>query len=800
MSDGAGGGVVERARDAAARGAWEQAFDLLMEADVVGPLAPADLPLLGEVAYAAGHLDVTIEAWERAHAACLEAGDHVAAAGAAVRVAMHVLFDTALMAPVRGWLARAERLLEGRGETPAHAWLAVVRSYERMLTGDTPGARQWARRAIEVGATCDPAACAIGRVAEARLLILDGDVPQGLALLDEAGVATVSGDLDPLSTGVVYCELVCALQGLALYDVAEEWTEAMERWCETNAIGSLHGRCRVHRAEILRLRGSCNEAESQALVACEELRPYLRRELGWPLNELGRIRLHKRDIAGAEEALLGAHRAGWDPQPGLALVRLAQGDVATAAASIRDALERPLRVPSKERPPNTDLQRAPLLEAQVEIEIAAGDIDRARSAADELELVAARFESKALVASATLARGRVRLADGDATGAEQSFSEAVRLWNEVGAPYEAAIARLGLADAHHASGSEQRAVLERHAARTILEEIEAAPTVSPAADVAHHDALDEQPAASVNVFRREGDYWTVIFDGRTVRVRDLKGMHYLARLLADPGREFHVLDLVAAESGSMTDLDRGHAAGLPRSVLGDAGEMLDAASQGRLPAPSRRDRRRHRTGARRRRRRARRTGRHRTRLPGSRTLACRWLERSRSTSRIRVRARPRWCDPRRPPSDHPDRRAPSLARRASQPNHPHRHLLRLHARPSNPRRMEILTSTGDNRARARKTRLSEESKWPARRRLRSRSRTWPPRPGHRRASGGERDLPDLVALDEAHPLVEPSGRAARRDRQAQRRPALCRQTRCRLRDELPVRCRARRTRDRRRRR
>ena len=112
-------------------------------------------------------------------------------------------------------------------------------------------------------------------------------------------------------------------------------------------------------------------------MAVEELRPYLRRELGWPLNELGRIRLNKGDIAGAEEALLAADRAGWDPQPGLALVRLAQGDTAAAAASIRDALERPLRVPSKERPPNTDLQRAPLLEAQVEIEIANGDMERA---------------------------------------------------------------------------------------------------------------------------------------------------------------------------------------------------------------------------------------------------------------------------------------------------------------------------------------------------------------------------------------------------------------------------------------
>ena len=324
-------------------------------------------------------------------------GDQVAAAGAAVRVAMHLLFDTALMAPVRGWLARAERLLEGLGETPAHAWLAVVRAYERMLTGDLAAAlgtgpgvpSRWVRSVTRRRAPSHGSrrhGCSSWTAMSSRVWRCS----------TQAGVATVSGDLDPLSTGIVYCELVCALQGLAQYDVAEEWTEAMERWCETNAIGSLHGRCRVHRAEILRLRGSCNEAEGQALIACEELRPYLRRELGWPLNELGRIRLHKGDITGAEEALLAAHRAGWDPQPALALVRLAQGDVATAAASIRDAVERPLRVPSKERPPNTDLQRAPLLEAQVEIEIAAGDIGRARSAADELELIAARFESKAL--------------------------------------------------------------------------------------------------------------------------------------------------------------------------------------------------------------------------------------------------------------------------------------------------------------------------------------------------------------------------------------------------------------------
>lgn len=405
--------LLERAHGASVKGDWQHAYELLLEADASTPLTGADLPLLAGVAYATGHLDVTIEAWERAHAASVKAGDRVAAAGAAVRVAMHLLFDTALLAPVRGWLTRAERLLDGHAETPVHAWIAAVRSYERLLSGDFDSARQWARRAVDVGTGRDPAAAALGRMAEARSLILQGDVTQGLELLNEAAVATVSGEIDPLSTGVVYCELVCALQALGQYDLAEQWTEAMERWHQGQPVGSLHGRCRVHRAEILRLRGSCAEAEQEALLACEELRPYLRRELGWPLTELGRIRLRMGDIQGAEEAFLAAHRAGWDPQPGLALVHLAHGDVARAAASIRDALDRPAPVPSKEWPPNTKLRRAPLLEAQVEIAIAAGDLECARSAADELGLIAAMFQSSGMAASATLARGHVRLAEGE---------------------------------------------------------------------------------------------------------------------------------------------------------------------------------------------------------------------------------------------------------------------------------------------------------------------------------------------------------------------------------------------------
>ena len=549
--------LVDRAQEAVARGDWQVAVALLVEADAEGHLGPAELAVLGGVAYAAGDLPLTVDAWERAHAACLHAGDDVAAAEAAVRVAMHLLFDTALMAPVRGWLRRAERLLEDHEETSAHAWLAVVRTYERMLSGDLDSARLWVRRAVDAGSEFDPAARTIGQVADARLRILNGDVQQGLALLNEAGVAALAGDLDPLSTGVVYCELVCALQGLAQYDVAEEWTEAMETWCKVAAIGSLHGRCRLHRAEILRLRGSLDHAEKEALAAYEELRPYLRRELGWPLNELGRIRLRRGDIEGAEEAFLAAHRLGWDPEPGLALLHLARGDVAAAVTSIREALERPSRVPSKELPPDTDLQRAPLLEAQVEIEIAAGDLERARDAADEFSLVAHRFQSKALAASAALVQGRVKLAQGDAVDAQRFCSEAARLWTEVGAPFEAARARMCLADALRASGSEQRADLELRAAGAILDEL--------------HDP-HSRPATPV--FRREHDDWLLAFNGHTVRVRHRKGIHYLARLIDNPGRDFHVLDLAAANAHPDTQTQLGHAASLSR-VLGDAGEMLD---------------------------------------------------------------------------------------------------------------------------------------------------------------------------------------------------------------------------------
>jgi len=396
----------------------------------------------------------------------------------------------------------------------------------------------------------------VGTVAEARLRILDGDVVAGLTMLDAAGAAAMSGQLDPLSTGVVYCELVCALQGLAHYDRAEEWTEAMERWSATNAIGSLHGRCRLHRAEILRLRGRCDEAETEALAAIEELRPYLRRELGWPMSELGQIRLHRGDLDGAEEALLAADQMGWQAHPGLALVWRARGDTSTAVTALRSALEARSYVPSKELPPNTELWRAPLLHASVTVEIEAGELERAREAAAELADIADRYGCVAHHANAAMAAGRVHLASGDSGQAEHAFGDAVRRWSDLRAPYETALARLALADVYDVTNRDRLAERERANARAALDELER-PTAS-------HPGPTPGPS-----FRHDGDYWTVEFAGRTAVVKDLRGMHYLARLVAEPGREFHVLDLVPNDDTDVRD------ARVTRFALGDAGPMLD---------------------------------------------------------------------------------------------------------------------------------------------------------------------------------------------------------------------------------
>ena len=388
----------------------------------------------------------------------------------------------------------------------------------------------------------------------------------------------MSGDLDPISTGVVYCEVVCALQGLAQYDLAEEWTEAMDRWRQGQPVGSIHGRCRVHRAEILRSEGACAEAEDEALAACEELRPYLRREFGWPLTELGRIRFRQGDVEGAEQALPGSSRGRMGCPTGPGARRVGEGQCHGRFHFNPGHARRSGLVPFKEAPPNNELRRVPLLEAQVEIELATGNLELIESASQELSLIATRFESKPLLAGAALARGRTCAARRDWAGARREFDEAVRLWSEVGAPYEAAIARIGLAEACLSLGDEAQAVLEHRSAQGALERVrrklQAAEELNPLPDI-RQTSDDESQQGKNPVFRNEGDFWLIEFDGLTVRLHDLKGMGYIALLLGSPGKEFHAVELATASSGHGTS----EPTELASRFEGDAGPVLDTLAK-----------------------------------------------------------------------------------------------------------------------------------------------------------------------------------------------------------------------------
>ena len=489
--------VLDRAREAIDRKAWDKAYRLLSEADEGSRLDGDALPTLGDTAYMAGHPEVAIDAWERVHAAAVGAGEDERGAGAAGQVAALLLY-TGLLAPARGWIRRAEDLLVEHPDSSIHGQLAVLLAWTSVLAGDLDGALQHARRAIDIGTRLGvPATRVLGRNAEARILIFQGHLQEGLAVLDETAVAALSGELDPVSTALLYCSTVCAFQGLSEYDKAEEWTTAMERWCRRHATGGFHGLCRVHRAEILRLRGDWVDAEVEAREASEELRRYSRTDVGWASAELGQIRLRMGNLTGAEEAFLDAYEQGWDPNPGLALLRLTRGAISAAAASIRDSLEHQPEIASLEAPPNTDLRRAPLLAAQVRVAVAAGDLGDARAAARDLDLIAATFGTKALRASAAAAMGSLLLAEGEAVEAGRRLQEAMRLWTEVGAPYECAQSRMGLGAAFRAQGNEPQAVLEFHSARSTFERLGAEIDVRRAARAAG----DTKPSAGPRMER-----------------------------------------------------------------------------------------------------------------------------------------------------------------------------------------------------------------------------------------------------------------------------------------------------------
>jgi class 3 adenylate cyclase len=446
---------LEAGREAVERHAWSEGYRLLREADTAEALLPEDLERLASAAWWMGQLDDCISARERAFAAYLDGGDRRRAAMVAVMLAKDQYFKGASSIGA-GWVNRAERLLAGEPESVEHGYLERLKGViAHEGAGDYEKALEHGRRALDFATRfADRDLQAISLHDQGRALVALGQVDEGMALIDEATVPAVSGELAPLSTGIVYCNTITACNELADYRRAGDWTEAAKRWCERQAIAGFPGMCRVHRASIMLTKGAWAEAELEAKRACDELGTFNLSYAAEAFYELGEIRLRTGDLLAAEEAFRHAHELGRDPQPGLALLRLAEGKLEGARSFIEGAAADESR----------DLYRARLLPARARIAVAADDADTARQATEELDQIAQKYGSEALEAMALTTRSIVALAEESYAEATRAARRAVRLWQSVAAPYEAAEARVLLASAHRAERRTDDAVLELDAA------------------------------------------------------------------------------------------------------------------------------------------------------------------------------------------------------------------------------------------------------------------------------------------------------------------------------------------------
>ena len=430
-------------------------------------LTPTDLESFAEAAWWTGKLDEAINLRERSYAGFAATGEKLEAA----RVALTLSWDQSgrgAFAVSHGWFANAERLLGGEPESKEHGLLALTRAVNAMFAdGSLTDAVVDFDRAFELAQRFgdrDTQVMALG--GKGRALVKSGQIEQGLALLDEATAAAVSGDLHPYPTGLVYCITISSCQDLGDYRRAAEWTEAANRWCDRLDVTGFPGACRIHRAEIMRLRGDLQEAEKVALAACEELHDFERFITAGGYYEVGEIRRRLGDFAAAEEAYGKANELGSDPQPGLALLRLGEGKIDAAVAGITRSLQ------DIDEP----LSRLRRLPGQVEIAVAAKDLRTARSAAAELEGIVDSYKiggrrAPAFDATVHLASGRIKLAESDAEGAIPELRRARDEWKRVGAPYETAQARMLLGIAFRRHGDEHAATAELEAALATFERL-----------------------------------------------------------------------------------------------------------------------------------------------------------------------------------------------------------------------------------------------------------------------------------------------------------------------------------------
>jgi class 3 adenylate cyclase len=482
---------LEAGREAARKHAWRNAYDLLQKADAEGLLSPEDLEYLGEAAWWTGRLEEAMDFRERAYAAYVEAGDPRRAA----LLAMMISSDYGKKGSVSvagGWLARATRLLENEPEGIEHGHLALSRGTAAVMMGELEPAKKELAQARELATRFgDRNLEAMAMVFEGTIQVMSGQVSEGLALLDEATAAAVSGELAPLATGMVYCVTIHSCQTLGDCGRAAEWTTAANRWCDRLDVSGFPGACRVHRAEIMRLQGDWDSAEEQAVQACDELGGYFNIVTAAGFYEIGEIRRRRGDFAEAEEAYRKASELGHSSQPGVALLRLAQGKLDSAAAAIKRELA------SDELDP---LSRARRLPAQVEIALAARELAQARAASAELEEIANHYRvdghrTPQMEGTLQLVLGQIRLAERDFEGARTGFQAARSTWEKVGAPYETAQARMLLGIAYRGEGDEHSARDEIEAAKATFERLGAALDTQRAAEL-----LGESGTARTFVF------------------------------------------------------------------------------------------------------------------------------------------------------------------------------------------------------------------------------------------------------------------------------------------------------------
>ena len=490
---------LERARAAYQRRAWLEAYDAFGLAEEQSALHGPDLDLVATCAFMLGR-DSDYSAWlERGHHRCLDRGDTIGAVRCALWIGMN-LASRGLLGPATGWLGRAQRLLEHEAECAEHGYLLIPVMFQHEAAGDFAAAATAAGEAVRIGERFgDRNLFALAVHGQGHMLIRAGRVSEGLGLLDEGMVAVTTEDLSPIVTGLVYCGVILACQDVYEVRRAREWTRALSEWWALQPeMVAFTGRCLVHRAEVLQLDGAWSDALNEARRASERFAETQNPTAGLAVYREGELLRLQGEFAAAEDAYKRASALGWEPQPGFAQLRLAQGRTEAAATAIRRA-EAAATVP---------LDRARILPAFVEIVLAAGDVESASRACLELEELARGYESAMLAAMVAHARGAVYLAQGDAQAALIALRTAVETWHKLEAPYEIARTRALIGEACRTLGDKDASALEYEAATAIFVRLGAK------ADVAR---IAERPNALHGLSRRELEVLRLIAAGKSNR-------------------------------------------------------------------------------------------------------------------------------------------------------------------------------------------------------------------------------------------------------------------------------------------